>query len=85
MLAILLNFLLCENEMNYQEYQIATQGQQIFTVGFTYTPATNSLRVFVNGSKQALTLNYVETNSTTVTMTGKLNAGDIVEFIYITT
>lgn len=71
--------------MNYQEYQVATQGQQIFTVGFTYAPATNSLRVFVNGNKQVLTLNYVETNSTTVTMTGPLNVGDIVEFIYITT
>lgn len=67
--------------MNNQEYQTATQSQTVFNLGFSYIPATNTLRVYVNGNKQALTLNYVETNSTTVTFTGGLNSGDVAEFI----
>lgn len=64
-----------------QNYQTATAGQTAFTVGFTYTPGNNSLNVLVNGSKQVVTLNYTETNSTTVTFLTGLNVGDIVEFI----
>jgi len=64
-----------------QNYQTATANQTTFTVGFTYTPGNNSLSVLVNGSKQIVTLNYTETNSTTVTFLTGLNVGDIVEFI----
>jgi hypothetical protein len=64
-----------------QNYLTATDGQTAFTVGFTYTPGNNSLNVLVNGSKQIVTLNYTETNSTTVTFLTGLNVGDIVEFI----
>jgi len=64
-----------------QNYQTATADQTAFTVGFTYTPGNNSLNVLVNGSKQVVTLNYTETNSTTVTFLSGLNVGDIVEFI----
>jgi len=64
-----------------QNYQTATADQTAFTVGFTYTPGNNSLNVLVNGSKQVVTLNYTETNSTTVTFLTGLNVGDIVEFI----
>lgn len=64
-----------------QNYQTATAGQTVFTVGFTYTPSNNSLNVLVNGSKQIVTLNYAETNTTTVTFLTGLNVGDIVEFI----
>ena len=64
-----------------QNYQSATAGQTAFTVGFTYTPGNNSLNVLVNGSKQIVTLNYTETNTTTVTFLTGLNVGDIVEFI----
>ena len=64
-----------------QNYQTATAGQTAFTVGFTYTPGNNSLNVLVNGSKQIVTLNYTETNTTTVTFLTGLNVGDIVEFI----
>lgn len=64
-----------------QNYQTATAGQTAFTVGFTYTPGNNSLNVLVNGSKQIVTLNYTETNTTTVTFLTGLNVGDVVEFI----
>ena len=64
-----------------QNYQTATADQTAFTVGFTYTPGNNSLNVLVNGSKQVVTLNYTETNTTTVTFLTGLNVGDIVEFI----
>jgi hypothetical protein len=59
----------------------ATQSQTVFTLTtITYTPGTNTLNVYVNGSKQVLTTNYIETNSTTVTFVSGLNVGDVVEF-----
>jgi hypothetical protein len=58
----------------------ATSNQTAFT-GLSYTVGNNSLKVFVNGSKQIITLNYTETSSTTVTFVTGLNAGDIVEFV----
>jgi hypothetical protein len=61
-------------------YLVATQGQTVFTVPFTYLIGVNSLRVYVNGSKQVVSLNYTEPNDTTVTFLSGLNAGDIVEF-----
>jgi hypothetical protein len=64
-----------------QDDQVATAGQTAFTVGFTYTVGNNSLSVLVNGSKQIVTLNYVETNTTTVTFLTGLNVGDVVEFV----
>jgi hypothetical protein len=63
-----------------QSYQTATQGQTVFT-GLNYVTGNNSLNVFVNGSKQILTLNYTETNSSTITFLTGLNVGDIVEFL----
>ena len=59
----------------------ATQGQTFVPVPFTYLVGQNSLRVFVNGSKQILTTNYTETTTTGVTFTSGLNAGDLVEFV----
>ena len=64
-----------------QDDQVATAGQTAFTVGFTYTVGNNSLSVLVNGSKQIVNLNYVETSSTIVTFVDGLNVGDVVEFI----
>ena len=62
-----------------QSYQTATQAQTVFT-GLTYTTGNNSLKVFVNGSKQVITLNYTETSSSSITFGAGLNVGDIVEF-----
>lgn len=59
----------------------ATQSQTVFTLTtITYTPGTNTLNVYVNGSKQVLTTDYIETNSTTVTFVSGLNVGDVVDF-----
>jgi hypothetical protein len=63
-----------------QSYQTATQGQTVFT-GLTYTLGNNSLKVFVNGSKQIVTLNYNETTANSITFLTGLNVGDIVEFL----
>ena len=72
---------------NFLNYEIqeqtfsATQGQTVFTLTtITYTPGTNTLSVYVNGSKQIVTTNYIETNSTTVTFVSGLNVGDVVDF-----
>lgn len=61
-------------------YITATQGQTICTVPFIYLLGSNSLSVYVNGSKQINTLNYNETTATTITFVSGLNVGDIVEF-----
>jgi hypothetical protein len=63
-----------------QDDQIATANQTVFTV-FAYYVGDNTLSVLVNGSKQIVNLNYVETNSTTVTFLTGLNVGDVVEFV----
>jgi hypothetical protein len=63
-----------------QSYQTAAQGQTVFT-GLSYVTGNNSLKVFVNGSKQIVTLNYTETSSSSITFGTGLNVGDIVEFI----
>jgi hypothetical protein len=59
----------------------ATDGQTVFNLSFSYNINTNNLFVFVNGSKQIVTLNYTETSSTSVTFLTGLNAGDVVQFI----
>jgi hypothetical protein len=59
----------------------ATAGQTVFNINFTYAAGTNSLFVFVNGSKQIVTLNYTESSSTSVTFLTGLNVGDVVQFI----
>lgn len=61
---------------------IATSGQTIFTVPFTYVVGDKRLAVYINGIKQLITSSYAETNSTTVTFTEGLNVGAIVEFVY---
>ena len=62
----------------------AIQTQTVFNLTtITYTPASNSLIVYVNGSKQILTTNYVETDSTTITFVSGLNVGDLVQFTTI--
>lgn len=64
-----------------ERYITATQGQTVCPVPFNYLVGSNSLYVFVNGSKQINTVNYNETNTTTVTFIDGLNVGDIVEFV----
>jgi hypothetical protein len=61
-------------------YVVATQGQTVVNVPFTYLVGVNSLKVYVNGSKQVVTLNYTETTTTSITFLSGLSVGDIVEF-----
>ena len=64
------------------EYQTATTNQTLFNLStIIYTPGSYNLFVFVNGSKQIPTLNYIETSTTSVTFLSGLNIGDIVEFL----
>lgn len=68
-------------DVKEQEYQTATQGQTVFSIGgFTYIVGINKLQVYVNGGKQVIALNYTETNATSITFLTGLNVGDIVEF-----
>ena len=64
-----------------EETQLATQNQTVFTLTtLIYQPGTNNLLVFVNGSKQIITDNYLETSSTVITFVNGLNVGDVVDF-----
>ena len=56
----------------------ATSGQTVIT-GLSYTTGTNSLVVYVNGSKQISSVNYNETSSSSITFLTGLNVGDTVE------
>jgi len=71
--------------LNYvvgEETQTATQSQTLFTLtSITYTVGTNTLLVYVNGSKQIKNINYSESSSTSVLFLTGLNVGDIVNFI----
>lgn len=61
---------------------IATAGQTVFTVPFTYTPGSKRLQVYINGVKQIPTSSYAETNTTTVTFTEAVPVTAKVEFVY---
>lgn len=61
--------------------QVATGGQTAFSLAESYTPGIGALSVYVNGVRMALSHDYLETNSTLVTFTYPLAAGDRVLFI----
>lgn len=62
----------------------ATASQTIFNLtAFTYTPGTNSLLVWINGQKQQLTRDFVETSSTAFTLLEGCVAGDYVDVLGI--
>lgn len=80
------------NFVNYtvqEEVITATAGQTVFNLStINYTPATNSLSVYVDGVNQYVGDSYLETDSDTVTFTTGLHAGAEVKFttaIQITT
>lgn len=56
----------------------ATASQTAFTVA-AYQVGANSIQVFVNGLRQRITDDYVETNGTTITFNTGLIAGDEVD------
>ena len=72
------------NFVNYtvqEEVITATAGQTVFNLAtINYTPATNSLSVFVDGVNQYAGDSYLETDSNTVTFTAGLHVGAEVKF-----
>ena len=76
------------NDVNDYVYQgrlrgtvVATSGQTVFTVPFTYTVGANTLDVYINGIRQILNSSYTETNITTVTFSAGVPITAVVEFI----
>jgi hypothetical protein len=67
------------NFVNYtvqEEVQTATAGQTVFNLAtINYTPATNSLSVYIDGVNQYVGDSYLETDSNTVTFTAGLHVG----------
>ena len=59
---------------------IGVAGQTVFNLPFSYTIGNNSLFVFYNGQLQYLTINYVETSTTSVTFTFPAINGGLYEF-----
>jgi hypothetical protein len=72
------------NFVNYtvqEEVQTATAGQTVFNLAtINYTPATNSLSVYIDGVNQYVGDSYLETDSNTVTFTSGLHVGAEVKF-----
>lgn len=59
----------------------ATAGQTTFTLTtFTYLPGTDTLQVYRNGLRLTSVTDYIETNSSTVTLTNPAAVGD--EFLF---
>lgn len=59
---------------------VATNNQTVFNfTTLTYVQGINNLNVYVNGSKQIVNVNYVETSPTSITFVSGLNNGDVVE------
>jgi hypothetical protein len=63
-----------------EETATATAGQTVFNLSIDYSVGTNNLAVFVNGSNQIVNVNYLETDTNTVTFLTGLNVGDVVKF-----
>jgi hypothetical protein len=58
-----------------REVKIATAGQTVFNLTNTYNTGTNSLMLYLNGSR-LLNSDYTETNSSTVTLAQAAALGD---------
>lgn len=61
---------------------VGTEGQTLFTItAWSYTPGTNSLLVFINGDKQTVNRDFLESSSTTFTLLEGVKAGDFVDVL----
>lgn len=61
---------------------IPVDGQTLFNItAFSYTQGTNSLIVFINGQKQRVGIDFIETSTTSFTLTSPVTALDSVEVI----
>jgi hypothetical protein len=65
-----------------QQRLASTAGQTVFNLtAFNYVPGTSSLIVFINGQKQTLGIDFVETSTSSFTFTSALTAVDVVDVI----
>ena len=60
---------------------VATSGQTVFNLNFSYTPGSGGLEVYSSGLRQLVTTDYTETNSTTVTFTSGRQLNEIIVFV----
>lgn len=60
---------------------VATAGQTVFTVPFTYIVGSKTLNIYINGVHQTLNSSYTETTSTTVTFSAAVPVTAVVEFV----
>lgn len=56
-----------------------TSGDTALATGYTYTPGSNDLSLYLNGVKQVVGVDYTETDENTVTLTVPATTGDIYE------
>lgn len=71
----------CSGIVDYEIYA-ATAQQDVFDLGFTFAVASDRLHVLVNGVKQIIGADYVETDDDTITFTVNRSLGEYVEFVY---
>jgi Zinc carboxypeptidase len=57
---------------------VATEGQKVFKLPFSYEPLKNRTRVYVGGAPQNTPENYEETNENTITLTEGVKQGTAV-------
>ena len=76
------------NDVNDYVYQgrqrgtvVATSGQTLFVVPFTYTVGAKTLDVYINGIRQILNSSYTETSPTYVTFSEGVPINCVVEFV----
>ena len=62
-----------------REVFTATASQTVFNTSFTYTVGLNQLDVYLQGVKQLLTTDYVETDSNTITFVSGVTLDEVVE------
>jgi hypothetical protein len=61
---------------------VGTAGQTLFNLtAFTYTLNTSSLLVFINGQKQVVSRDFIETSTSSFTLNEGVAAGDFVDVI----
>jgi hypothetical protein len=61
---------------------IATDGQTVFNTAYSYPLASNAVQVVINGLELALTEDFTETSTTSITLVSGLDEGDEVTLIY---
>lgn len=62
--------------------QVATAGQTVFNLANAYTPGANTLSVYLNGLRLTKNADYLETSTTSITLTAGAIAGD--ELLFVT-